>query len=196
MEPEQFAHSRLILAWGANTLGTNVHLWPFIVEARRKGAKFYVIDPIRNRTGQAADKHFAINPGSDLALALGLIHVLLRERWCDEDYVCQYSDGFTELRALAADYPPSVVADLTGLPAAGIESLAREYAGTQPAAIRLNYGVQRNERGGAAVRAIAALPVLTGAWRHPGGGLQLSTSGAFASTGRNWSGRICSGAQH
>lgn len=179
-EPEQFAHSKFILAWGANTLGTNVHLWPFIVEARRKGAKFYVIDPIRNRTGNAADRHFAINPGSDLALALGLIHVIVRQRWCDEEYVCKHSSGFTELSDLAADYPPGKVAHLTGLPAADIEHLAREYAHTQPAVIRLGYGVQRSDRGGAAVRAISALPVLTGSWRHLGGGLQLSTSGAFA----------------
>jgi anaerobic selenocysteine-containing dehydrogenase len=179
-EPEQFAHSKFILAWGANTLGTNVHLWPFIVEARRKGAKFYVIDPIRNRTGNAADRHFAINPGSDLALALGLIHIIVREHWCDEEYVCKYSSGFTELCDLAADYPPEKVAQLTGLSAADIEHLASEYAHTQPAVIRLGYGVQRSDRGGAAVRAISALPVLTGSWRHVGGGMQLSTSGAFA----------------
>lgn len=178
-EPEQFAHSRLILAWGANVLGTNVHLWPFIVEARRRGARFYVIDPFQNRTGRAADKHFPIHPGSDLALALGLIHVILRERLTDEDYVRKYSNGLTELCRLVSEYPPQRVAQLTGIPSEEIEALAREYATTQPATIRLNYGVQRSERGGAAVRAIAALPVLTGAWRHAGGGLQLTTSGAF-----------------
>ena len=79
-EPEQFRHSKLILAWGANILGTNVHLWPFIVEARRNGAKFYVIDPHRNRTGALADRHFFINPGSDLALALGMMHVIIGEK--------------------------------------------------------------------------------------------------------------------
>src|SRR5262249_55990813 len=104
-EPEQFAYSRLIIAWGANVLGTNVHLLPFIVEARRKGARFYVIDPIKNRTGRAADKHFAINPGSDLALALGLVHVILREQWQDDDYIRSYSHGFGEFCHLAADYP-------------------------------------------------------------------------------------------
>lgn len=179
-EPEQFAQSRLILAWGANILGTNVHLWPFIVEARRKGAKFYVIDPIRNRTGCTADKHFAVNPGSDLALALGLIHVIVREGWCDEEYVSKHTSGFTELCELAVDYCPEKVAALTGIPAEGIESLAREYATTRPAVIRLNFGVQRSDRGGAAVRAIAALPVITGSWREVGGGMQLTTSGAFA----------------
>jgi anaerobic selenocysteine-containing dehydrogenase len=179
MEPEQFAHAKLIIAWGANVLGTNSHLWPFIVEARRKGAKFYVIDPVKNRTGRAADKHFAVNPGSDLALALGLLHVILCERLEDRAYIDAYANGFAELAALASEYPPSRVSQLTGLSVSDLETLAREYASVQPAAIRLNYGVQRSDRGGAAVRAIAALPVVTGAWRHAGGGLQLTTSGAF-----------------
>jgi len=179
MEPEQFAKSKLIIAWGANVLGTNSHLWPFIVEARRNGAKFYVIDPVKNRTGRAADKHFAVNPVSDLALALGLMHVILRDRLEDRSYIDSYTNGFADLASLAADYQPARVAQLTGLSAIEIESLACEYAGIQPAAIRLNYGVQRSDRGGAAVRAIAALPVLTGAWRQVGGGLQLTTSGAF-----------------
>jgi anaerobic selenocysteine-containing dehydrogenase len=178
-EPEQFAHSKLIIAWGANILGTNVHLWPFIVEARRKGAKFYVIDPVRTRTGQAADRHFAIYPGSDLALALGLIHVILREGWQDCDYIAQHVHGSAELEKLARDYPPERVTALTGIAVEEIEMLAREYATTRPAAIRLNYGVQRSERGGSAVRAIAALPAITGSWRELGGGLQLTTSGAF-----------------
>lgn len=178
-EPEQFAQAKLIIAWGANVLGTNVHLWPFIVEARRRGARFYVIDPILNRTGRAADRHFAIYPGSDLALALGLIHVILREGRQDRDYIQHHTDGFTELCRLAQDYMPLRCAALTGLPAADIEFLAREYTQTSPAVIRVNYGVQRSERGGSAVRAIAALPVITGSWKHPGGGMQLSTSGAF-----------------
>jgi len=178
-EPEQFAHSKLIIAWGANILGTNVHLWPWIVEARRKGAKFYVIDPVKNRTGKAADRHFAINPGSDLALALGLIHVILRESLHQREYVDNYTDGFDELKRLAESYPPERVAGLTGISAADVESLARQYATVRPAAIRVNYGVQRSDRGGSAVRAIAALPVLTGSWREVGGGLQLTTSGAF-----------------
>src|SRR5450755_2107116 len=97
-EPEQFRHSKLIIAWGANILGTNVHLWPFIVEARRNGARFYTIDPVRNRTGRLSDKHFSIFPGSDLALALGLMHVILGENLCDADYVSNYTDGFEELK--------------------------------------------------------------------------------------------------
>jgi len=178
-EPEQFAQSKLIIAWGANILGTNAHLWPYIVQARRNGARFYVIDPVKNRTGKAADRHFAINPGSDLALALGLIHIILRESWEDREYIANYTSGFDELRTLAKAYPPSRVAALTGIPAEDVIMLAREYATTHPAAIRVNYGVQRTDRGGSAVRAIAALPVITGSWRQPGGGLQLTTSGAF-----------------
>jgi anaerobic selenocysteine-containing dehydrogenase len=178
-EPEQFAQSKLILAWGANVLGTNVHLWPWIVEARRNGARFYVIDPVRNRTGRVADRHFAIHPGSDLALALGMIHVILREGLQDDAYIQAYTTGFAELADLSRSYTPSYVSGLTGLAVAEIETLAREYATTRPAAIRVNYGVQRSERGGSAVRAIAALPVVTGSWREAGGGLQLTTSGAF-----------------
>ena len=178
-EPEQFAHSKLILAWGANVLATNVHLWPFIVEARRKGAKFYVIDPHRNKTAGLADRHFAIHPGADTALALGMMHVILREGLQDTDYIARYTEGFEELARRAAEYPPERAASLTGLSAEDVELLAREYATTRPAAIRLNYGVQRSERGGMAVRVIALLPSLVGSWRDVGGGLQLSTSGAF-----------------
>ncbi|HLX43180.1 MAG TPA: molybdopterin-dependent oxidoreductase [Bryobacteraceae bacterium] len=178
-EPEQFRHSKLIFAWAANIHGTNVHLWPFIVEARRNGAKLYVIDPIKTRTAALADRHFRVNPGSDLALALGLIHIIIGEKLYDADYVARYTNGFEELKALAAQYPPERVAALTGIDKEDIIMLAREYATTRPAVIRLNYGVQRSEHGGAAVRAITALPALTGSWREVGGGLQLTTSQAF-----------------
>ena len=179
MEPEQFRHSKLIIAWGANILGTNVHLWPFIVEARRNGAKFYVIDPVVNRTGRLADKVFPVHPGSDLALALGLMHVIIHQNLHDSEYVAQATIGFDSLKARLEEYTPAKVAELTGIPAAEIVALAREYATTRPAAIRLNYGVQRSERGGSAVQAIALLPVLTGGYREVGGGLQLSTSEAY-----------------
>jgi len=178
-EPEQFRHSKLIIAWGANVLATNVHLWPFIVEARRNGARFYVIDPIRNKTARLADKHFSVFPGSDLALALGLMHVIIGENLHDADYVTRYTEGFDELKQLAAKYPPERVEALTGIDRMEIVALAREYATTRPAVIRLNYGTQRSERGGNAVRAISALPALIGSWREIGGGLQLSTSQAF-----------------
>ncbi len=178
-EPEQFIHSKLILAWASNIHGTNVHLWPFIVEAKRNGAKLYVIDPIRTRTAALADRHFRINPGSDLALALGLMHVIIGEKLHDADYVARYTNGFEALAERVRSYDPERAAGLTGIAKEDIVQLAREYARERPAAIRLNYGVQRSERGGAAVRAIAALPALTGSWREPGGGLQLSTSQAF-----------------
>ncbi|MBV9506923.1 MAG: molybdopterin-dependent oxidoreductase, partial [Acidobacteriia bacterium] len=169
----------LILAWGANILGTNVHLWPFIVEARRNGAKLYTIDPHRNRVGAAADKHFYINPGSDTALALAMMHVIIGESLYDADYVERYTEGFEGLRARVSEWTPSRAAELTGISAEEIVQLAREYAGTRPAVIRLNYGVQRSQRGAMAVRTIALLPVLTGSWKEIGGGLQLSTSQAF-----------------
>ena len=178
-EPEQFRHSKLIISWGANIHATNVHLWPFIVEARRNGARFYTIDPVRNRTGRLSDKHFEIFPGSDLALALGLMHIIIGENLHDADYVSRYTDGFDALASLARQYPPERVEALTGIAREDVVSLAREYATTRPAAIRLNLGVQRSERGGSAIRAVAALPALTGSWRDVGGGMQLSTSGAF-----------------
>src|SRR5438477_8725351 len=178
-EPEQFRHCRLILAWGANILGTNVHLWPFIMEARRNGAKLYTIDPNRNRTGAASDKHFFINPGSDTALALAMMHVIIGEGLHDADYVERHTNGFAELRERVLAWTPQRAAELTGIAAGEIVQLAREYATTRPAVIRLNYGVQRSERGATAVRTIALLPALIGSWKETGGGLQLSTSQAF-----------------
>jgi anaerobic selenocysteine-containing dehydrogenase len=178
-EPEQFRHSKLIIAWGSNVLATNVHLWPFIVEARRRGARFYTIDPVCNRTGKLADKHFAIYPGSDLALALGLMHVIMGEKLHDAGFIANYTNGFEALAERARQYSPERVEQLTGIGREDVVSLAREYATTRPAAIRLNYGIQRSDRGGSATRAIAALPALIGSWREVGGGLQLSTSQAF-----------------
>ena len=178
-EPEQFRHSKLILAWGANILGTNVHLWPFIMEARRNGAKLYVIDPNRNRTGAAADRHYFINPGSDMALALAMMHVIIGENLHDADYVARYTEGFDALRERVNAWTPARAAELTGIAADDIVALAREYAATRPAVIRLNYGVQRSERGATAVRTIALLPAIVGSWKEVGGGLQLSTSQAF-----------------
>jgi anaerobic selenocysteine-containing dehydrogenase len=178
-EPEQFRHARLILAWGANILGANVHLWPFIMEARRNGARLYTIDPRRNRTGAAADKHFFIHPGSDTALALAMMHVIAGENLYDADYVERYTSGFDGLRERVRDWTPRRAAELTGIAAEEIVTLAREYAGTRPAVIRLNYGLQRSERGAMAVRTIALLPALVGSWKEVGGGLQLSTSQTF-----------------
>jgi anaerobic selenocysteine-containing dehydrogenase len=178
-EPEQFRNSRYIIAWAANIHGTNVHLWPFIEEARRQGAKLLVIDPYRTRTAACADWYLPVNPGTDGALALGMMHVIINEKLYDADYVARYTLGFDQLCAKVQEYPPERVSQWTGIAAADIIQLAREYATTRPAVIRLNYGVQRSEGGGMATRAIAMLPCITGSWKEMGGGLQLSTSGAF-----------------
>ncbi len=178
-DPEQFTHSRYIIAWGANIHGNNVHLWPFIAEARRKGAKLVVIDPYRTRTAACADWYLPINPGSDAALALGMMHVIINEGLHDADYLARYTQGFDRLREKVQEYPPERVKQWTGIAASDIVKLAREYATTHPAVIRLNYGVQRSEGGGMATRAVTMLPCVTGSWKEVGGGLQLSTSGAF-----------------
>ena len=178
-EPEQFRHSRYIIAWASNIHGNNVHLWPFIEEARRQGAKLVVIDPYRTRTAACADWYLPINPGTDAALALGMMHVIIGENLYDPDYVSRHTFGFEQLRQKALEYPPERVAQWTGISASDIVKLAREYAAVRPAVIRLNYGVQRSEGGGMATRAIAMLPCITGSWKEVGGGLQLSTSGAY-----------------
>jgi molybdopterin guanine dinucleotide-containing S/N-oxide reductase-like protein len=175
---EAFRHAKYIIAWGANIHGTNIHLWPFVEEARRNGAKFVVIDPYKTRTAALADWYLPINPGTDVALALALMHVIINENLYDADYVAKYTLGFDDLRKKVQEYPPEKVAGFTGIAAADIVKLAREYATTQPAAIRVNYGIQRSENGGMAMRAVTMLPCVTGAWRHLGGGVQLSTSGA------------------
>jgi anaerobic selenocysteine-containing dehydrogenase len=178
-EPEQFRHSKYIIAWAANIHGNNVHLWPFIEEARRDGAKLVVIDPYRTRTAACADWHIPINPGTDVALALGMMHVIINRNLHDADYLAQQTVGFDELRAKVQEYPPEKVAQWTGMSAADIEKLAVEYATCRPAAIRMNYGVQRSQNGGMASRTIAMLPCVIGSWKEVGGGFQLSTSAAF-----------------
>jgi molybdopterin guanine dinucleotide-containing S/N-oxide reductase-like protein len=178
-EPEQFRHSRYIIAWGANIHGNNVHLWPFIEEARRDGAKLVVIDPYRTRTAACADWFLPINMGTDGALALGMMHVIIGEGLYDADYVAKYTVGFEQLREKVKEYPPDRVAKWTGIAVADVVKLAREYATTRPAAIRVNYGIQRSEAGGMSTRAVTMLPCITGSWKEVGGGLQLSTSGAF-----------------
>jgi molybdopterin guanine dinucleotide-containing S/N-oxide reductase-like protein len=180
MPPENFRLAKLILAWAANVHGNNIHLWPMIEQARRNGARLIVIDPYRTRTAALADWHIAIRPGTDAALALGMMHVILNEGLEDRAYIHAMTHGFDRLAERAREYTPERVAAWTGMTAAEVEQLAREYATTRPAALRLNYGVQRAEHGGAAVRAISMLPALTGAWKHRGGGGVLSTSGAFS----------------
>jgi len=178
-EPEQFAHSRTIIAWGSNIHGNNVHLWPFIEAARRQGAKLVVIDPYRTRTAKCADWYLPIHPGTDAALALGLIHVIINENLFDADYVSRYTIGFEDLKARAQQYPPEKVAHWTGISAGDIRKLAREYATVRPSVIRVNYGIQRSDRGGMSMRAVTMLPCLIGSWKEIGGGLQLSLSGSY-----------------
>jgi anaerobic selenocysteine-containing dehydrogenase len=188
--PEEFAGAGLVIAWGANIHGNNVHLWPFIEEARRKGARLVVIDPYRTRTAALADEHLQINPGTDGLLALGMMHVIFGEGLEDRAYMAECTHGGKELRAhaLKAEHAPERVAAVTGLAVDAIVRLARAYAmagreGRKPAAIRLNYGVQRSENGGTAARAVAMLPLVTGGWKYRGGGLLLSMSGAFPFNG-------------
>ncbi|HET9317906.1 MAG TPA: molybdopterin oxidoreductase family protein [Vicinamibacteria bacterium] len=178
-DPEAIVHARLIVAWGANIVSSNVHLWPFIEEARRRGARLVTIDPYRSRTAEKSDQHIALFPGTDAALALAMIHVAFRDGLEDRDYLERYTIGAAELRERAREWTPERAAQVTGVPAADIEAFAREYASTQPSAIRLNYGLNRHAGGGMAVRTIACLPAVTGAWRHVGGGVLLSASGTF-----------------
>ncbi len=179
MDPERFDEAKLILIWGSNPIVSNLHLWSRVQEAKRRGAKLIAIDPYRSLTAEKCHEHLAPLPGTDAALALAMMHVIVGEDLYDRDYVEKYTLGFERLRERVKEYPPEKVAKITGLPAEKIVALAREYAGTRPAAIRLNYGLQRHAGGGMAVRNILCLPALTGDWRHPAGGAVLSTGGFF-----------------
>ncbi|MGH8503700.1 MAG: molybdopterin-containing oxidoreductase family protein [Gammaproteobacteria bacterium] len=170
LDVESLAYAKYIIVWAMNMMSTNLHAWPFILQARRKGAKIVVIDPIRTRTAKQADWHVQIRPGTDGALALGMMNVIIAEDLVDHDYVEKYTLGFDELRARAAQYPPEKVARITGVPAEDIRRLAREYATTQPSAIREGVALERSPGGGDAVRLVSCLPALVGAWRHVGGG--------------------------
>ncbi|HUG53367.1 MAG TPA: molybdopterin oxidoreductase family protein [Vicinamibacteria bacterium] len=178
-DPEAIVHARLVIAWGANIVSSNVHLWPFVEEARRRGALLVTIDPFRSRTAEKSDRHLALMPGTDGALALGLMHVLFRDGLEDADYLARHTVGAESLRERVRGWTPARVAETTGLAAVDVEWLAREYATRRPSAIRLNYGLNRHAGGGMAVRAIACLPAVVGAWRDPGGGMLLSSSGTF-----------------
>ena len=179
LDPEAVVHARLVVAWGANIVSSNVHLWPLIEEARRRGARVVAVDPYRSRTAEKADQHLALLPGTDGALALGMMHVIFRDGLEDRDYIERYTVGAAPLRARAAEWTPQRAAEVTGLTVAEIEGFAREYATAHPSALRINYGLNRHAGAGMAVRTIACLPALVGAWRHAGGGLLLSTSGTF-----------------
>jgi anaerobic selenocysteine-containing dehydrogenase len=171
MDPESFKFSKYIILWACNTISTNLHHWPFIAEAKKNGAKLVVIDPVKSRTAKEADWHIAIRPGTDAALALGMMNVIVSEDLVDHDYVEKYTVGFDELTSRVAEYPPEKVSAITGIPADDIRTLAREYATTQPSVIRIGVAIERHAGGGQTVRAAACLPSLVGAWRKVGGGI-------------------------
>jgi anaerobic selenocysteine-containing dehydrogenase len=171
---------KFIVNWGSNTANTNSHLWSLMIDARRAGATIVTIDPYRSPTAMRSDWHIQIRPGTDAALALGLMHVIWRDGLQDDDYLNRSTVGAGLLRDRAiSEYPPATVAAITGIDEATITRLAHRLAREQPSLIRLNYGMQRHHGGGMAVRTIACIPAITGSWRHPGGGALLSTSGAF-----------------
>src|SRR5262245_6613431 len=179
-DPETVDQAKLIILWGTNTLTANPHLWPFIRKAKANGAITICIDPLRTRTADACDEHVAIRPGTDAALALGMMHVVFRDRNEDRQYLDQMTIGWEKLRERALrDYAPERVAGICRLPVETVERLGRLYGTTRPTFIRVNYGLQRHAGGGSAVRAISILPCVTGAWDDPGGGCQLSSSGTF-----------------
>jgi anaerobic selenocysteine-containing dehydrogenase len=182
---EQFQDAKLILIWGGNPIASNLHFWMRAQEAKRRGAKIIAIDPYRSLTAEKCHQHIALMPGTDSALALGMMHVLIKEDLLDHDYIARHTLGFAQLQERALEWTPERTAATCGITVDEVVNLAREYGQTamrgEPVAIRMNYGVQRVRGGGMAVRNIACLPALIGAWRHPAGGAQLSTSGSFPS---------------
>jgi anaerobic selenocysteine-containing dehydrogenase len=176
MDPEHYQDSKLILIWGSNPITSNLHFWSRAQEAKRRGAKLVAIDPYRSLTAEKCSQHIALLPGTDGALALGMMHVLIAEGLIDEDYVAKYTLGYDELKARVKQYPPAWAAETCGITETEIVQLARDYGTLKPAAIRLNYGMQRHAGGGIAARNIACLPALTGAWRDPAGGILLTTA--------------------
>mgnify|MGYP002362101715 FL=1 len=178
-DAESVVDARLIILWGTNSVVSNLHFWRLAQEARRRGARLIAIDPCRTATAEKCDQHVALLPGTDSALALGLMHVLIRDELLDADYIARYTLGFDALRERALQFAPARVAAICGISEGEIEKLAHDYASTSPAAIRTNYGINRTAGGGMALRAISCLPALTGAWRHPAGGVLLSTSGNY-----------------
>lgn len=177
--PEELRHSKLIVLWGTNTISTNLHLWPFIREAKRSGATVVVVDPLLTRTAQDADRHVRPMPGTDAALALGLMHVIVAEGLHDREYLDRYTVGFDRLQDRLAEFPPGRVEAITRVGADEIRWLARAFATTRPAAIRLLVGMEHHARGAEAFRAVACLPAITGAWRDRGGGLCHMTVALF-----------------
>ncbi|MHB1006529.1 MAG: molybdopterin-containing oxidoreductase family protein [Chloroflexota bacterium] len=182
-DPETAAEAKFILAWGVNMVSTNMHQLPFIQAARRHGATFVLVDVHRNRTADVADHFVQLRPGTDAALALGLMNVIVEEGLYDAAFVAAHTVGFPALKERAREYPPERVAAITGVPAERIRWLARLYATTKPSFLRIGNGLQHHSNGGMAVRTITCLPALVGAWGQPGGGGYKSTSGYFKLNG-------------
>jgi anaerobic selenocysteine-containing dehydrogenase len=178
-DPSDVQHSKLVILWATNTKLTNRHLWPFIEKARDRGARVVVIDPMRTATAEAADWVLQPRPGTDAALMLAMMHVLIRDRLIDEDYVTQHTTGFDELAKRVADWHPQRAAEVCGIDVGDIERLATMYGSTQPAMIRTLIGAEHHENGAMFFRTLACLPTLTGSWKHLGGGLARST-GVYA----------------
>ncbi len=176
MDPERFEDARLIILWGANPIVSNLHLWSRVQAAKRRGAKVVAIDPYRSLSAEKCTQHVALLPGTDGALALGMMHVLIGEGLIDRDYIANYTLGFEQLAERVKQYTPEWAAGTCGIAVEEVVQLAREYGTTKPAAIRLNYGMQRHAGGGIAARTIACLPALTGAWRDAAGGIVLTTA--------------------
>ncbi|SHL98803.1 molybdopterin-dependent oxidoreductase [Rhizobacter sp. OV335] len=179
MHVEHFAESKLIVIWGSNSIASNLHFWTFANAAKRNGAKLVCIDPRKTETADKCHQHIALLPGTDGALALGLMRELVVNDWLDADYIERHTEGWPALRERAMAWTPERTAETCGISADEVRGLARDYGTTRPAAIRLNYGMQRVRGGGNAVRLVAILPCLTGAWRHRAGGMLLSASGWF-----------------
>jgi anaerobic selenocysteine-containing dehydrogenase len=183
MDPEGIAEAGLVILWGANPIVTHHHLWKFVEAARRRGGHAVVIDPVRSPTADRADEHLAVRPGTDAALALGLLHVVVSRGAEDRDFIEAHTVGWEAFRSRILEYPPARVAAITGLPAARIEALGERVARTRPTAIRIGPGMQRHAGGGMAVRAITCIPGVTGDWRYPGGGAAYDTRAFFKA---NW----------
>ena len=177
--PEDIIFSRFIILWGTNTVNSNQHLWPFIEKARANGAKIIVIDPFKSQTALLADKHIQPLPGTDTVLALGMMHIILKENLQDKDYIEKYTEGISELTQHLLSYTPRYVAEVCGLEEMEIVELSKAYAVGSPSLIRVLIGLEHHANGANAYRAIAMLPALTGAWKQKGGGLMNMTYELF-----------------
>lgn len=197
MDVEQFAHSKIVLIWGSNPITSSVHFWRVAQQAKRNGAKLIAIDPYRSDSAAKCDEHIALRPGTDAALALGIMHWLIENNQLDHEYIARHTLGFDALKARAKEFNLARVASICAIPEQQIEQLARLLSTcladargvvSTPLGIRLNYGMQRTRGGGNAARAVASLATILGTWRHPAGGFLLTSSGWHAPHPSAWTG--------